>query len=424
MITTLPISFLASILEDILLYGLMLLLDGAYRMNRIRIGVFSLCIAFFAMIADFMPFPFHFVLIVSIAVAICHFLTKQKRILYSAIDIILCYSILIGVEFFITLLINILGFHIADHPFVILGLLLILVLITYLLNVHTNLPDKIQMIYILNRDITAVALLSLMFTFVILINIHYKYEDVFWAVKWQLLLLIALNYLLNVILLVVLHHKKRTQIQIEAYRTYGQHICEIDDQLRHRQHEYYNQLQIIIGLTETLTGAKCVEAIAAYTRSIAEEHQNAKQTFEMCNDAIVTAIIYEKKQEAIDLDISFQYDIQKDLSACPIKPYHMAELLNNLLNNAFESLSSLSKEERQVAIMIQDHKIEVLNRIMPNAELIISNWATDGFSTKGTGRGYGLSNIKRIVEQYNAHLDFSIQSDNTLEPIFAVELSF
>ena len=52
-----------------------------------------------------------------------------------------------------------------------------------------------------------------------------------------------------------------------------------------------------------------------------------------------------------------------------------------------------------------------LNRFNNFTEDMISSISKIRFSTKGTGRGYGLYNINKIVNKYKGNIKMSIKED-------------
>lgn len=417
--TSFPVVFCASALEFVIVYGALHLLDPKYHLKAIRLAFCILCMALLSAFLNEIRIPFSSIFVFT-ALYICLYLLTKQKANYLLLDLALCYVAIVGFEFVLTLLIKAIGHNIMKNNYLLFGLLISIAIAMYLLNTRTLLQRRIQQFYLPNRDIAFFALFSVFFSLTILLNVWNEFTNIFWFIKWQLFFLIIMTYILNAALLIILLRKKQEAAKAEAYRLQGEYMKEMEERLRCKQHEYKNQLQTIVGLAQTLSGEECRNAIVAYAKEIVEEHKTGDGLPYVCNDAMVTAILYNKKQEAAAHGIQFQWNIQIEASQCPIKSHDMAELLNNLLNNAFEAVSCLKEEERLVELFVSGDRIEALNPVPTHVEAKdLSKWMAEGFSTKGSGRGYGLSNVKRIVEEQGGTMDIHIEGN-----IFIVELLF
>ena len=101
--------------------------------------------------------------------------------------------------------------------------------------------------------------------------------------------------------------------------------------------------------------------------------------------------------------------------------YELAEILNNLINNAFEA--AVESEEPYVEFEI--FKEGNLNAIVVknNGKKIrpskFSEYLSKGVSSKGDGRGYGLYNVNKILQKYSGKLELYFENDlNVIKLIF------
>lgn len=141
------------------------------------------------------------------------------------------------------------------------------------------------------------------------------------------------------------------------------------------------------------------------------------------DNTVVTAIIYNKINEALKYNIEFKYTIQGDTSF-PFKDYELSEVLNNLLDNAFDAVLNLDINSKKVFLNIgrleESYILEIGNtgkRIELDA---IGKIFTAGYTTKiGSERGYGLYNVKKIVETYGGRIQLSFENNYT---IFSIKL--
>ena len=142
------------------------------------------------------------------------------------------------------------------------------------------------------------------------------------------------------------------------------------------------------------------------------------------DNTVVTAIIYNKINEAAKDNIEFKYIIQGE-AKLPFKDHELSEVLNNLLDNAFDAVLSSKSDLKKVFLSIgyleEDCIIEIGNtggRIEFND---IGKIFNAGYTTKkGENRGYGLYNVKKIVEFYGGRIQLSFENDYT---IFSIKVS-
>src|SRR3712207_6313110 len=95
--------------------------------------------------------------------------------------------------------------------------------------------------------------------------------------------------------------------------------------------------------------------------------------------------------------------------------YEISDILNNIINNAFEALKNKENHKRIILnIRMEDGKniIEIKN----NGNIIdaknLKNIFKMGFSTKaGNKRGYGLYNVKNIVNRNHGSIQLVIEDN-------------
>ena len=116
---------------------------------------------------------------------------------------------------------------------------------------------------------------------------------------------------------------------------------------------------------------------------------------------ILKAILYNNIRECEEKGITFNYNIICDFDEIPLDNTEQSVLLNNLLNNAIEAVSYLPEKYINLKIIQGiNYKIIIENNIAPGTVINQEEMFKKGVSSKGEGRGFGLYNIKKIVEKY------------------------
>lgn len=164
------------------------------------------------------------------------------------------------------------------------------------------------------------------------------------------------------------------------------------------KHDMKNHILVI---TSYLNSSQYDEA-KKYTSDILD-NLNKMYTYIQTGNSLLNYIINTKLQIAKSSGIDVKAEIE-NLSFEYIGSVDFSALLNNLLDNAIEG--SLASENKELIINILRKKgydtISIKNLI--NGSILKNNPKL--ISTKtGEGHGYGLTQIKRIVEKYNGMLD-------------------
>lgn len=220
------------------------------------------------------------------------------------------------------------------------------------------------------------------------------------------------------------HHTKSSEIKksLEEYKKYSLVISKLLEDVRRRQHNFKNHLNTVYSLILVSDEKNLKETITRYMDSLNISLENMEKVLQI-NNIVVTAIIYNKINEAAKNSIEFKYVIQGD-TKFPFKDYELSELLNNLLDNAFEAVLDLGCTSKKVFLNIGQFDGECVIEIGNTGERIefndIGKIFNAGYTTKrGEDRGYGLYNVKKIVESYEGRIQLSFENNYT---IFSIKL--
>jgi two-component system sensor histidine kinase AgrC len=210
---------------------------------------------------------------------------------------------------------------------------------------------------------------------------------------------------------------------LEEYQKYSSVISKLLEDVRRRQHDFKNHLNTVYGLVLVSDENHLKETITQYIDSLNISLENMEKVLQIDN-TVVTAIIYNKINEASKKNIEFKYNIQGG-SKFPFKDYELSEVLNNLVDNAFDAVINSKGDIKKVFLNIGYLEDNCIIEIGNTGERIefndIGKIFSAGYTTKkGENRGYGLYNVKRIVESYNARIQLSFENNYT---IFSIKLS-
>lgn len=217
----------------------------------------------------------------------------------------------------------------------------------------------------------------------------------------------------------VISYKK----SLEMYNRYNPAISGLIDEIRQRQHDFKNHLTTIYGMIIIYEERDLKINLKKYLESLQNSFSEIDEYIQLEN-RLLTAITYMKFGEAKRNNIHFQYSIDSGAIKFPLKDYELSEVLNNLIDNAFDAVHDMEPHQRNVYLKITESEseksISISNTKPVLIEKNISNIFKKGFSTKmATGHGFGLYTVKKLVQKYNGKIEISLENEHfTIRIIF------
>jgi len=241
-----------------------------------------------------------------------------------------------------------------------------------------------------------------------------------WGRFFSLLSISVLLILSNLIFLKYSIKISEQKKIIETYNRYSPIIINLIEEARRKQHEFKNHLNTLYGIAQVAADSELRDGITRYIKSLNCDLMDLELLIQI-NNKVLSGIIYSKACQAKELGIDFSYSIKSDLSDASLEGYKLSEILNNLLDNAFDS--ALASESRTVILAIEEdecrHIIEVKNSGKLISPEYVSRIFDRGFSTKASdGHGYGLYNVRKIVESVKGQIQ--LQYDDAGYVVFRI----
>lgn len=365
---------------------------------------------FFTDISDFLNYIVMYILI---------FLVYRNNYNIYSVIIKICISLvtILTIELFLTTISklvlsnNIYTFHVG----IVINLILITIsVLTYYfvpINMKYNLYKPSQLEYILGLII----LNSIIYIIVIKLLWEYDRELVLNHTAAFMLFFLSLNIInfLSARQIIKLTEEKKSN---EINSIYSNFIEDMIHEIKRKQHEFKNHLNAIYGICNITDEKSIKSSIIEYVKSINSSLITIDEAINV-NNKVLAAVIYSKLCEAKIKDIKFLYSVKAPLDNKKLKDYELVEVLSNLLNNAFEYIANnnVSSDKKIVYLNIEHHEnidfIEVKNYYIPSNTIDTGLIFKKGFSTKGKDRGYGLYNIKKIIENSGGKLQLFFESN-------------
>ena len=201
--------------------------------------------------------------------------------------------------------------------------------------------------------------------------------------------------------------KKKAQLEMNRlyYDAYDQLIMLV----RERQHDMKNHIGAILGMVyATDNYEELAEKQKEYCGYVMEQNEKTKLVLSTGNP-LISGFLYSKMQEAESKDIKIEYHIGVTKIETILPEYELIEMMSILTDNAIDALSKMDENEkdllREISISLKDAEetenyieLMVANTSEYYDEDITEHFFETGYSSKGKGRGIGLSKLKRLVQ--------------------------
>ncbi|MGF7400290.1 GHKL domain-containing protein [Thermoanaerobacterium thermosaccharolyticum] len=183
-------------------------------------------------------------------------------------------------------------------------------------------------------------------------------------------------------------------------------IEEQNNLYRKNKHELRNKILVLYELIRQMKYEDAEEFLMTYIDDI----NNSLIKVDTGND-IIDLLLYSKISAAIEKNISVNFICTVDLKYSKKVTNDICSVLGNLLDNAIEECDRL-KNNKRIEIMLKSDPVDyifiVKNTCGEISENVKRNILSGGFTTKGHGRGTGLSIVKDIVYSYNGDINIKI----------------
>ncbi|WP_105617665.1 sensor histidine kinase [Vallitalea okinawensis] len=207
-------------------------------------------------------------------------------------------------------------------------------------------------------------------------------------------LIVGINY----IILLKSSQVELKDKELKVYEDYMPVISDLVDEVRAQQHDYKNHLNAIY----MMVLEEEYDALKRYAEDYIDLTRFHNKLMAI-DDKIITGVIYSKLCEAEKYDIQLKFEMDHLLPNYPIEKYELVGLLGNLLDNAVEANMHTKIKNPFVELKIYEKDdcayLEVTNTFHGAIDTV--HMFDKGFSSKGENRGYGLYNIKKLVNAHN-----------------------
>lgn len=200
---------------------------------------------------------------------------------------------------------------------------------------------------------------------------------------------------------------KQKEVELLTYQKYNSIYKDLISEVRRKQHDFNNHLNAVFAMNLTADSLEqLVEKQNEYCTRMNIENSKNKLLNENIS-SVLAGFLYTKIGCAEKKDIQVNCKIQVDNVEEYIHFIDLVEILGNLFDNATEAVDKninriidfcIKQDEKQVYI-------QIANPCDTNVIEHLENIFEEGKSSKGKGRGIGLSNVVRVVDKYHGKIE-------------------
>lgn len=198
--------------------------------------------------------------------------------------------------------------------------------------------------------------------------------------------------------------------QNNFYKNQLELMKENEKLIKSNRHDLKNHIAVLNSLILENENSKAKEYLDELYNNFFEE----KKYFSTGNDIIDAIVNYKLNSiEEEKIDFNFNADISSTTNSY-ISSYDMTVILGNLIDNAIEACKKLDDCEKKIILKIKDNKgklsIYVQNKFDGNIQIRYDQIVTT--KENKIEHGYGIKNIKRVVENNKGIFNFEIIDGN------------
>lgn len=194
---------------------------------------------------------------------------------------------------------------------------------------------------------------------------------------------------------------REREAELEMFRLYGDSFENLLLDIRLRQHEFNNHISAVFSQHLTCsTYEELVKRQREYCGQVLEENKYEKLL--ISGNSVLTGFLYGKFLEAEKRNIEISYSIETTNLDVGVPDHKIIELIGNFFNNAMDALETVEIKKIHMEIYCSKGKtvIEIRNTGEKFSEEEFGKMFKRGYSNKGTNRGLGLYNVKRMGKEY------------------------
>lgn len=219
---------------------------------------------------------------------------------------------------------------------------------------------------------------------------------------------------------------KRQEEELKIYKLYIHPLEELTKDIRARQHEFDNHMNVVLNMHVTIDNYdELVAAQSAYCKEIYEAKGVSTPALLRISDKILAGFLYSKILGApAYAKVEIQVLSQQIITSA--SEHNLVEILGTLVDNAFEAATPQLPLVEMVLDSREDKLIFMIrNQVQGLTMGDISRFFQKGYTTKDNRecRGLGLYQANMIAQQFGGEITVELtDGEESQEICFRVEI--
>lgn len=195
---------------------------------------------------------------------------------------------------------------------------------------------------------------------------------------------------------------RRRARTIHELKTTNDQMDALNLQLRAQRHDFLNHIQVVYSLLEMGEGdeaADYLERIYSQLRTVSKVMRTRVTAF--------NALLQVKNAACEERGIRLNLDIRTTLEGLPVPPWEICCIIGNLMDNAMDALADTADGwiELEVRETLRHFTFTIANNGPTIPEELRERIFESGVSTKGEGRGMGLSIVRKTLAEFGGTIE-------------------
>ncbi len=212
--------------------------------------------------------------------------------------------------------------------------------------------------------------------------------------------------------------------KLKAYDEYLPVVNELISEIRQRQHNYNDKLQALYALPATHNDYSSLTA-ALQKESTLNSFSNIPSSLLKLDMKLLAGFIFSKIKEAEKANKSIEICIPSPCYSSSVPEYILVEMIGILINNALEATSEGGCIKILMDCDAESFGFEIKNPGKPFSEDEKARIFEAGYTTKiipdnkkppvtsnEALRGFGLSSLKRLADEYDCDIILDNDAEN------------